>query len=69
MPKAKISWYFNDKEITAKDGFKFESNAQTFVNSLIIPKVNAAHLGKYSIKASNTVGEIECSFNVDVLGN
>ncbi len=69
LPKAKISWFINDKELTAKDGFKFETNAQTFVNSLILPKVNASHFGKYTIKASNTVGEIDCNFAVDVLGN
>lgn len=69
LPKAKISWYLNDKELTAKDGFKFEINAQTSVNSLILPKVTSNHFGKYTIKASNTVGEIEHSFSVDVLGN
>ena len=68
LPKAKISWFLNDKELTAKDGFKFETNAQTLVNSLVLPKVTAVHFGRYIIKASNTVGEIECNFNVDILG-
>ena len=54
--------------MTAKDGFKFEINAQTSANSLVLTKVSSAHLGKYTIKASNSVGEIEHSFNVDVLG-
>ena len=54
--------------MTAKDGFKFETNAQTSTNSLVLAKVSSVHLGKYTIKASNTVGEIEHSFNVDVLG-
>ena len=58
----------NDKELTAKDGFKFETNAQTSVNSLVLAKVTSTHFGKYTIKASNSVGEIEHSFNVDVLG-
>ena len=68
LPKAKISWFLNEKELTAKDGFKFETNAQTSVNSLVLAKVTSAHFGKYTIKASNSVGEIEHSFNVDVLG-
>jgi len=68
LPKAKISWYLNEKELTAKDGFKFETNAQTSVNSLVLAKVTSTHFGKYTIKASNSVGEIEHSFNVDVLG-
>ena len=55
--------------MSAKDGFKFETNAQTSVNSLVLAKVASSHLGKYSIKASNSVGEIEHSFNVNVLGN
>jgi hypothetical protein len=68
LPKAKLSWFIGDKELIAKDGFKFETNAQTNVNSLVLNKVLPVHLGKYTIKASNSVGEAEISFSVDVLG-
>lgn len=68
MPKPKLIWLLNDKELTNKDNVKFETDAKTFTNSLVIPKISASHLGKYVIKASNNVGEIEHTFNLDVLG-
>ncbi len=68
VPKPKVSWLLNGKELTAKDNVKFESNAQTQTNALVIPKVSAAHLGTITIKASNQVGEVEFSFKMDVLG-
>lgn len=70
LPKAKISWFLNGKELTLKDNVKFEVDPKTSSNNLIIPKVSQTiHLGKYTIKASNNVGENEHSFDVDVLGN
>lgn len=69
MPKAKISWLLNGKELTLKDNVKFETDPKTSSNNLIIPKINqAVHLGKYTIKASNSVGEVEHIFDLDVLG-
>ena len=68
MPKPKLVWMLNDKELTNKDNVKFETDAKTFTNSLVIPKISASHLGKYVIKASNNVGEVEHTFNLDVLG-
>ncbi len=68
LPKPKLVWILNDKELTNKDNVKFETDAKTFTNSLVIPKISASHLGKYVIKASNNVGEVEHTFNLDVLG-
>jgi len=68
LPKSKITWYMNGKEITLKDNIKFETDTKTFANYLVIPKVQAVHFGSYTIKASNIVGEIEHSFKLDVLG-
>ena len=69
LPKAKISWFLNGKELTVKDNVKFEVDPKSSSNNLIIPKVSqSTHLGKYTIKASNNVGESEHSFDVDVLG-
>lgn len=69
MPKAKISWLLNGKELTLKDNVKFEADPKTSANNLIIPKINqTVHLGKYTIKASNSVGEVEHIFDLDVLG-
>lgn len=68
LPKAKLTWYLNGKELTTKDNVKFETDAKTSANYLVIPKVNSTHLGTYKVKASNNVGEIEHEFNLDVLG-
>jgi len=68
LPKPKLVWILNDKELTNKDNVKFETDAKTFTNSLVIPKIAASHLGKYVIKASKNVGEVEHTFNLDVLG-
>ena len=69
IPKAKVSWYLNDKEISLKDGVKFENNPKTSACNLVIPKILVSHLGKYTIKASNIVGEAEHTFELNVLGN
>ena len=61
-------WILNGKELTVKDNVKFETNAKTQANALVIPKVSVAHLGSFTIKAVNQVGEAECSFKLDVLG-
>ena len=69
LPKAKLSWFLNGKELTAKDNVKFETDPKTASNNLIIAKVNqTVHLGKFTIKASNAVGENEHSFDLNVLG-
>ncbi len=68
-PKAKLTWIVNGKELTGKDNVKFEIDPKTNSNLLVIPKVNAAaHLGKYTVKATNVVGSVEETFELDVLG-
>ncbi len=59
----------NGKELTNKDNVKFETDAKTSVNFLTITKVLASHIGTYTVKAANNVGEAEHSFNFEVLGN
>jgi len=67
-PKAKLTWIVNGKELTGKDNVKFEIDPKTNSNLLVIPKVNAAaHLGKYTVKATNVVGSVEETFELDVL--
>ncbi len=68
LPKAKVSWFLNGKELTNKDNVKFETDAKTSANVLVIPKVLASHMGSFTIKASNSVGEIEHVFSLDTLG-
>ncbi len=68
MPKAKVTWLLNGKELTNKDNIKIETDAKTSATFLVIPKVMASHIGTYTIKASNNVGEVEHSFGFDALG-
>ena len=68
LPKAKVTWLLNGKELTNKDNVKLEVDAKTSANILTIPKVLATHMGSYTIKASNSVGEVEHTFNLDTLG-
>lgn len=67
-PKAKITWLLNGKELTAKDNIKLENDEKKSLYSLIIPKVKQSHSGKYSIKATNSIGMAECEFNIEILG-
>jgi hypothetical protein len=67
LPKAKISWHMNEKELTAKDGVKFETDLKTFTYSLVISKVLSSHVGAHTVKASNTIGESEKSFVLELL--
>lgn len=68
LPKPKVSWLLNGKELTNKDNVKFEVDAKTGANALVISKVLASHMGSYTIKASNSVGEAEHTFSLDTLG-
>lgn len=68
LPKPKLTWLLNGKELTNKDNVKLETDAKTSANYLVIPKISSSHLGTFTVKASNSVGEVEHSFNLDVLG-
>ena len=68
MPKAKITWMLNGKELALKDNVKFENDPKTFAQNLVISKVNASHAGKYIIIASNIIGSSEHKFEIDLLG-
>ena len=67
-PKAKVSWIFNQKELSLKDNVKFETDQKTGTNYLIISKANISHSGRYRIIASNLVGSVEHNFNIEILG-
>ncbi len=68
MPKPKVTWYLNDKELTVKDNVKFETDVKTSANVMVIPKVSTNFVGFYTVKVSNSVGEIEHKFKLDVNG-
>ncbi len=68
FPKAKIVWQINGRDLTNKDNIKYENDPKTLTNCLVIPKVLSSHGGSYSIKASNSVGESEHVFKLNVYG-
>lgn len=68
LPKPKVTWYLNDKELTVKDNVKFETDVKTSSNVMVIPKVTSNFIGFYSVKVSNIVGEIEHKFKLEANG-
>ena len=66
LPKAKVAWFLNNKELTIKDNFKFESDIRTGIYSLLIDKVTPVQIGTYCVKASNSIGSIEHEFKLEV---
>ena len=69
MPKPKLQWFLNDKELSVKDNVKFETDAKTSANVLVIPKISTVFVGSYTVKASNSVGDAEHKFQLNVNGN
>ena len=63
FPKPKVQWFLNDKEFTAKD-----TTVKIDACNLSIPKVQSNHLGVFKIKASNSVGSVEHTFELNVIG-
>lgn len=66
-PRPKLTWTVNGRELAAKDGCRFEYDQKTSTDSLVIAKVTNTHAGTYVVKATNNIGESECTFNVDVV--
>jgi hypothetical protein len=66
-PKPTVSWFFNEKELTVKDGVRVEKDVSKDKYTLVIPKVNQNHLGKYTVKAINEFGSDEKSCDLNVL--
>jgi hypothetical protein len=64
-----LTWLLNGKELTNKDNVKFETDAKTSAVFLVIPKVMPSHIGTYTVKATNNVGEVEHSFTLGANGN
>ncbi len=67
LPKPKVTWVLNGKELTNKDA-KFEADAKTSLYRLTFAKVLPSNSGTFIVKASNTLGESECTFSLVVNG-
>ena len=66
-PKPTVSWFFNGKELTIKDGVKIEKDAAKDKYSLVIPKLADKNVGTYTVKAINEFGSAERQCKLDIL--
>ena len=66
-PKPTVSWFFNGKELTIKDGVKIEKDVANDKYSLVIPKIAEKNVGTYTVKATNEFGSEERLCKLDIL--
>lgn len=58
-PAAKITWLFEGKPVTPKDGFDIQTDQATGTSVLTIKQTAPKHTGKITVKADNPSGSIE----------
>jgi hypothetical protein len=58
-PLAKITWLFEGKPMTAKDGFDIQTDQATGQSVLSLKQTLPKHAGKITVKAENSTGSIE----------
>jgi len=58
-PAPKITWLFDGKPVTAKDGFDVHIDQNTGVTTLNIKQITPKQAGKITVKAENPTGSIE----------
>jgi hypothetical protein len=66
-PKPTVSWYFNEKELTVKDGVRIEKDISKDKYSLVIPKTTDKNVGTYTVKAVNEFGSEERKCSLEIL--
>ena len=66
-PKPTVSWYFNEKELTLKDGVRIEKDVSKDKYSLVIPKCADKNVGTFTVKAINEFGSDEKQCKLDLL--
>lgn len=60
VPKATVSWYKNNKELHNDERIQL-NDAKGGVYQLIIKNSNKEDTGRYTCRASNEIGEVECT--------
>ena len=58
-PPAKISWLFEGKPVTPKEGFDIQTDQANGTSVLTIKQILPKHAGKITVKAENPSGSIE----------
>jgi hypothetical protein len=64
-PKPNITWLFNDKELTSRDGVRFEKDVAKDLYAMILPRVTT--VGLITVKASNDFGTSDKTCQLDIL--
>ncbi|CAF5214544.1 unnamed protein product, partial [Rotaria magnacalcarata] len=59
FPTPKITWLFDGKPITPKDGFEVQTDQTNGTSVLTIKQVTPKHDGKITVKAENPTGSVE----------
>lgn len=68
-PAAKITWLFEGKPVTAKDGFDVQTDQANGTSVLTIKQTLPKHAGKITVKADNPSGSIEETVQCSVKSN
>jgi hypothetical protein len=68
-PAPKITWLFEGKPMTAKEGFDVQTDQATGTSVLTIKQVLPKHTGKITVKADNPSGSIEETVQCSVKSN
>ena len=66
-PKPNVTWLFNGKEFTSRDGVRIEKDATKDKYILVLPKITQAHVGTITARATNEFGTVEKNCQLDVL--
>lgn len=59
LPQPKITWLFEGKPVTPKEGFEVHTDQATGISVLTIKQTLLKHAGKITVKAENSSGSIE----------
>jgi len=68
-PAPKITWLFDGKPITPKDGFDVQTDQPNGTSVLTIKQLTPKHEGKITVKAENPSGSIEETVQCSVKSN
>ena len=66
QPIPEVNWYFNDNLIQSGNDYTIFSDLYEFF--LMIPRSTLDMSGKYSVRAKNKYGEMECNTTLTVEG-
>ncbi|XP_076362329.1 protein Obscurin-like isoform X2 [Tachypleus tridentatus] len=65
-PQPKITWYFENMEITENENYKITYDKENGIYKLILKKVTSELSGKYSCEAVNSIGKAKTSGIISV---